>query len=150
MKMETLFSSRSEEWYTPQYLFDQLNAEFGPFDLDPCATPENAKCPAYFTKEQDGLAQAWGGRVFMNPPYGKLIVPWMRKAFLSAQGGALVVCLVPARTDTRWWHSYVEGKTEVRFIKGRLKYGGAKYNAPFPSAIIIMRPGLPKSCPNGN
>lgn len=132
-----IFTSRSEEWGTPQILFDRLFLEFGGFDLDPCATLENAKCERYFTKEHDGLNQAWFGKVFMNPPYGKQIGLWMQKAYEFSLAGGLAVCLVHARTDTRWWHDWVEGKGKYRFLKGRLKFDGGKYSAPFPSAIVI-------------
>jgi len=117
-------------------LFDELDHEFG-FTVDVCASPENAKCSRYFTREQDGLSQEWRGVCWMNPPYGRTIREWMRKAHESAQGGAVVVCLVPARPDTAWWHDYCEA-AEVRFIRGRLKFGGAKNGAPFPSAIVVM------------
>ncbi len=133
------FSSATDLWATPQDLFDKLNAEFA-FDLDVCATPENAKVIRYFTKEQDGLAQPWSGRCWMNPPYGREIGRWMHKAYCAALfGDATVVCLVPARTDTAWWHDYAI-KGEVRFLRGRLKFGGHKNSAPFPSAIVIFRP----------
>lgn len=133
------FSSATDEWPTPQEFFDRIAAEFGPFDLDACATPENAKCQRYFTRSENGLVQAWTGRVWMNPPYGREIVAWMRKAYESAQAGALVVCLVPARTDTAWWHDYA-ARGAVRFIRGRLKFGNAKANAPFPSALVVFHP----------
>ena len=136
--MSVHFSSRTDEWATPQILFDQLHAEFG-FTLDPCATPENAKCPHFFTKAHDGLLQAWGGVVFMNPPYGRVIKAWMKKAFESAQAGATVVCLVPARTDTSWWHDFAM-KGEIRFLRGRVKFGDGRNSAPFPSALVIFRP----------
>jgi phage N-6-adenine-methyltransferase len=133
------FSSATCEWATPQWLFDALDREFG-FTLDPCATPQNAKCSKFFTREQDGLAQSWDYQnVFMNPPYGAVIGEWMRKAFESARNGALVVCLVPARTDTDWWHRYAM-RGEVRLLKGRLKFGDAKSCAPFPSAVVLFRP----------
>lgn len=135
--MNVHFSSKTDLWATPQDFFDKLNAEFG-FELDVCATHDNAKCPRYFTKESDGLAQEWRGKVWMNPPYGREIGAWMKKAHESARGGATVVCLVPARTDTRWWHEYVANH-EVRFVRGRLKFGGSKSNAPFPSAVVVMR-----------
>ncbi|BEV15112.1 DNA N-6-adenine-methyltransferase [Herbaspirillum sp. DW155] len=136
------FSSATPEWYTPQEVFDSLNSEFS-FTLDPCSTHENAKCARHFTKDDDGLAQSWHGeRVFMNPPYGREIADWMRKAYeASCHYGALAVCLVPARTDTSWWHEYAM-KGEVRFLRGRLKFGGAKTNAPFPSAVVVFRPLL--------
>jgi len=132
------FSSATDLWSTPQDFYDELNKEFN-FTLDPCATNDNAKCAKYFTVEDDGLSQSWDGEVvFMNPPYGRVIGDWMKKASESA---ATVVCLVPARTDTRWWHDYViGGDAEVRFIKGRLKFGGQKNSAPFPSAIVIFKP----------
>lgn len=133
------FSSASDEWPTPQDFFDKCNAEFGPLDLDVCATAENAKCPRYFTKADDGLAQVWSGRVWMNPPYGREIGAWMAKAWRSSQAGALVVCLVPARTDTAWWHDYA-AKGAVRFIRGRLKFGGHKNSAPSPSALVVFSP----------
>lgn len=139
-----LFSSRSEEWETPQELFDELHGEFG-FTLDVCATPHNAKCKRFFDKHRDGLAQDWSQeRVFMNPPYGREIGRWMWKARREAQRGALVVCLVHARTDTRWWHENVEHTaSEVRFIRGRLRFrrsGIPGMPAPFPSAIVVYRP----------
>ena len=139
------FSSQSDDWATPTWLFETLDREFGPFTLDPCATPSNAKCARYFTKAVDGLAQDWGQeRVFMNPPYGRHISLWMRKAFESARAGATVICLVPSRTDTHWWHSYAM-MGEVRFLRGRIKFGEAKHCAPFPSAIVIFRPPGTKS-----
>src|SRR5215207_7216592 len=102
MAMEVHYSSKSNEWGTPRDLFDALNGEFN-FTLDPCATPENAKCEKFFTKETDGLSQCWCGQsVFMNPPYGREIGKWVRKAFESSLKGATVVCLIPARTDTAY------------------------------------------------
>lgn len=133
------FSSKSNEWGTPQWLFESLDREFG-FNLDPCSTNENAKCKRHFTLAEDGLSRDWSGQtVFMNPPYGREIGLWMEKAFVSAQKGATVVCLVPARTDTAWWHNFaIHG--EIRFLKGRLKFGDATSSAPFPSAIVVFRP----------
>lgn len=136
------FSSKTDQWSTPHDFFEKLNAEFG-FDLDVCATPDNAKCPRYFTKLDDGLAQEWCGKVWMNPPYGREIGKWVEKAKESARGGATVVCLVPARTDTRWWHEHAM-RGEIRFVRGRLKFGDAKFNAPFPCAVVVFRPGLCK------
>lgn len=134
--MNVHFSSETDMWATPQDTFDKLNQEFD-FNLDPCATPENAKCQEFFTKSQNGLEQDWSGkRVFMNPPYGRVIGDWVKKA---AGGGALVVCLLPARTDTKWFHNYIYGKAEIRFLKGRLKFGGSKNSAPFPSMVVIFR-----------
>lgn len=133
------FSSKTYEWSTPQAYFDLVEAEFGFFDLDPCATADNTKGRAWWTKEQDGLGKPWYGRVWMNPPYGYGIKDWVRKAYTSSLRGCLCVCLLPARTDASWWHDYVM-KGEVRFIRGRLKFGGSKTNAPFPSALVIFRP----------
>ena len=133
------FLSQTVEWATPQPLFDDHNAEFG-FTLDVCATPENAKCPKFFTTAEDGLAQDWSNDIcWMNPPYRRQIGRWIRKAYESSLNGATVVCLVPARTDTKWWHRYVI-HGEIRFLEGRLKFGDGKNAAPFPSAIVIYRP----------
>jgi site-specific DNA-methyltransferase (adenine-specific) len=148
MVSQILFSSRSEEWGTPLSLFAELDREFD-FTLDPCATRYNAKCARYYDAKLDGLKQDWTGeRVFMNPPYGRQIGDWMKKARLEAAKGALVVCLVHARTDTRWWHENVEGNAdEVRFIRGRVKFErqqGATFCAPFPSAVVIYRPRKPR------
>lgn len=135
-----LFTSNTDEWATPQDLFDRLDAEFH-FTLDPCSTDENAKCAKHYTKEQDGLKQDWTGEtVFCNPPYGREIGEWCLRCYAHSIGGGTAVMLVPSRTDTKWFHEYVYGKAELRFIKGRVKYGGAKYNAPFPSMIVIFRP----------
>lgn len=139
MNNEVMFSSRSDEWETPQWLFDQLYTEFG-FSLDVCATADNAKCERYYTKAEDGLAQDWSGVCWMNPPYGREISRWIEKAYESSLGGATVVCLLPSRTDTKWWHEYVM-RGEVRFLRGRLKFGGSKNSAPFPSAVVIFRGG---------
>jgi len=131
------FSSATPEWSTPQDFFDSLNEEFGPFDVDVCASEWNAKCPRYFTQETDGLSQNWIGKVWMNPPYGRTIGQWMKKAYESSLLGACVVCLVPARTDTAWWHDFAT-KGTIRFIRGRLKFGGHENSAPFPSAVVIF------------
>ena len=138
--MDVHYSSKTNEWSTPQAFFDKLNKEFN-FTLDPCATSENAKCNKYFTVEDDGLKQDWSNDVvFMNPPYGREIKYWVQKAFEESLKGATVVCLIPARTDTTYWHNYIFGKADdIRFIKGRLKFGGSKNPAPFPSAIIIYK-----------
>ncbi len=133
------FLSSTPEWPTPQWLFDALDAEFG-FGLDPCSTHENAKCVRHFTREEDGLQQDWGDSVvFMNPPYGREIAKWMQKAYESAQRGATVVCLVPARTDTAWWHRYAM-RGEIRFYRGRIRFDGGRSCAPFPSALVVFRP----------
>lgn len=141
-QLSGMTSSATPEWETPTAFFDKLNAEFG-FTVDVCATPENAKCARYYTAKENGLIQDWKGVCWMNPPYGREIPKWIRKAFISAKQGATVVCLVPARTDTRWWHDHIEGKAEVRFVKGRLKFNGHKWNAPFPSAVVIFKEATP-------
>ena len=131
-----LRTSLTPEWSTPPDLFAELDAEFH-FDLDAASTDENALCERHYTKEDDGLAQPWDGNVWCNPPYGREIGKWVRKA-AESDGGGVGVCLVPARTDTAWWHDWVVGHaTEVRFIRGRLKFGGSKSGAPFPSAVVV-------------
>lgn len=131
--MKVHYSSKTYEWSTPQDLFDRLNEEFH-FTLDPCATKKNAKCQKFYTKEDDGLSRDWSGeRVFMNPPYGREIGKWVAK--IAYEGG---VALLPARTDTRWFHDYIYGKAEIRFLKGRLKFGESKNSAPFPSMVVIF------------
>ena len=137
--MSIHFSSATDEWPTPIDFFQKIEEEFGAFDLDPCCTPLSAKAPQFFTKEDDGLSKGWFGKVWMNPPYGRTIKNWMRKAYEASLSGCLVVCLVPARTDTAWWHDYAM-KGEVRFLRGRLKFGTAISSAPFPSAVIVFRP----------
>ena len=139
MMTSGMYTSTTPEWATPQAFFDKLNEEFN-FSLDPCATKENAKCPYFYSIAEDGLKQIWNGNVFMNPPYGRGIGAWVKKAYESAAGGGaeVVVCLLPSRTDTRWFHDYCM-KGEVRFIRGRLKFGDGKNSAPFPSAVVIFR-----------
>ncbi len=134
-----LFTSNTDLWATPQDFFDKLNTEFS-FTLDVCATPENTKCPDYYTEEQDGLSKKWTGRVWCNPPYGRKIREWIKKGHDSIQNGEaeLVVMLIPSRTDTAYWHDYVM-KGNIRFIRGRLKFGNSKNSAPFPSAIVIFK-----------
>jgi phage N-6-adenine-methyltransferase len=134
--MAVHFSSQTDLWSTPQDFFDGLNAEFA-FEIDVCANEENAKCLCWFGIEQDGLKQEWTGICWMNPPYGRTIKHWVRKAYESSLAGATVVCLLPSRTDTSWWHDYCM-KGEIRFIRGRLKFGGQKNSAPFPSAVVIF------------
>ena len=134
-----LFSSAKTEWSTPQAFFDELNREFR-FTTDVCALPENAKCEHYFTPEQDGLAQKWTGMCWCNPPYGREIGKWVQKASESAQSGVTVVMLLPARTDTKWFHGYIYGRAEIRFVAGRLKFGGSKNSAPFPCMVVVFRP----------
>lgn len=132
---EALFSSATDEWSTPNAFFQALNAEFR-FELDVCATAENAKCAKYYTREQDGLAQKWGGVCWCNPPYGREVGKWVQKA---AESGCTVVMLLPARTDTKWFHEYIYGRAEVRFVRGRLKFGGSKNSAPFPIMVVVFR-----------
>lgn len=136
-----LFSSSSNEWETPQELFDELDNEFH-FTLDPCATEENAKCDKYFNKTENGLSRSWAHeRVFMNPPYGRDIGKWIKKAYEESER-ALVVCLIPARTDTAYWHDYIFDKAEIRFKRGIIyfkKNTGETGPAPFPSAIVVYR-----------
>lgn len=148
-KNKALFTSNSSEWETPQELYDELDREFH-FDLDPCATDENKKCDFYFTKKDDGLTLPWNWtnlhgetehKVFMNPPYGRKISEWVKKAYDESRRGCVVVCLLPARTDTRWFHDYCL-RGEIRWIKGRLYHTdqhGKTGRAPFPSMIVIFR-----------
>lgn len=142
MDTEVMFSSKTDQWETPQDFFDKLNSEFG-FTLDPCADENNHKCEKYFTKEIDGLSKCWDGeRVFCNPPYGRGIGSWVRKCYLHSKvRNGIAVMLIPARTDTKWFHEYIYNKSnvEVRFLKGRLKFGGSKNSAPFPSMVVIFR-----------
>ncbi len=140
MNTEVLFSSKEEKWETPQDFFDKLNEEFH-FTLDAAASSDNAKCTNYFTEEQDGLTQSWGGHtVWCNPPYCRKTGLWVKKAYEEHQRtGCTVVMLLPSRTDVKWFHDYILGKAEIRFIKGRLKFGGSKNSAPFPSIVVIYR-----------
>ena len=132
-----MMTSETDEWATPQWLFDELNLVFG-FDLDVCATEDNSKCGFWYTKEDDALSREWredGKTAWMNPPYGREIGKWVEKA---SKTKGLVVCLVPARTDTRWWHDFViGGGADVYLVRGRLKFGDAKNSAPFPSAVLV-------------
>jgi len=144
--MKVYHRSQKVEWETPQWFFDQYNEEFG-FTLDVCASPLNAKCSRYFTRDQDGLAQPWEGVCWMNPPYGTAVMKWLAKAHASAQAGATVVCLVKAATDTKWWHRWQPLATETRFIKGRLTFGDADNTAVFPSVVMIFRPHRDSEAP---
>lgn len=137
---KSLFSSNTVEWETPQDFFDRLNEEFH-FTLDPCCTDENAKCEKHFTKEQNGLSQDWTGEtVYCNPPYGRDMPKWIKKCYEHFIGGGTAVMLIPARTDTKAFHEYIYGNAEIRFIRGRLRFSGSKWSAPFPSMIVIYRP----------
>ena len=138
-KLDVHYSSKTNEWATPQNIFNALDDEFN-FTLDPCSDGDNAKCDKYYTIEDDGLAQDWSDdTVFMNPPYGREIKHWIKKAYDESLKGSEVVCLIPARTDTSYWHDYIfEKACEVRFVKGRIKFGDSKQGAPFPSAVVIF------------
>lgn len=141
MNTKTLFSSKTDKWATPQTFFDELNREFD-FNLDPCADETNHKCEKYFTEEENGLLQDWGGgcRVFCNPPYGSSIKDWVAKCYHEGhKEETLVVLLIPARTDTTYFHDYIEHRAEIRFVRGRLKFGDSKTGAPFPSMVVIFR-----------
>ena len=130
------FSSKTIYWETPQCFFDQINKEFN-FTKDVCANEENFKCKDYFSEKDNALSKEWTGVCWMNSPYGREISRWVKKAYESEK--AVVVCLLPARTDTRWFHDYILDKSVIRFIKGRLKFGKATANAPFPSMLVIFR-----------
>ena len=139
MNNSVLFSSKTDNWETPPEVFKDLDNEFK-FTLDPCASKENHKCDKYFTKEENGLLQDWGGqRVYCNPPYGRTVGDWVEKAAKeSRKENTIVVMLLPARTDTKWFHKYIYGRATIRFIRGRLKFGLSKNSAPFPSMIVIF------------
>ena len=142
---ETLFSSKDTSWTTPDDFYAELNKEFR-FTLDPCATSENAKCDKFYTIEDDGLKQDWSGEtVFCNPPYGKGISEWVEKCYTEGQKrGTTVVLLIPARVDTKYAHEFIHDKaTDVRFVKGRLKFGEGKNSAPFPSMVVVYKSGIP-------
>jgi site-specific DNA-methyltransferase (adenine-specific) len=143
MNTDLMFSSSTDQWSTPQQFFHDW-AKLFPFTLDVCADASNAKCARYFTREDDGLAQDWApATCWMNPPYGREIGRWVRKAHEESRKGATVVCLLPARTDTAWWHDYVIEHAQVAFIRGRIKFGDAKSGAPFPSAVAVFYPAVP-------
>jgi site-specific DNA-methyltransferase (adenine-specific) len=134
-----MLSSKYMSWETPQDFFNALDREFN-FTLDPCCTPETAKCRKFYTEQEDGLAQSWAGEtVFVNPPYGRELKKWVIKCSKEA---ATVVMLIPARTDTTYFHEYIYGKAQIRFIKGRLKFKGAgsagSGSAPFPSMVVVF------------
>lgn len=135
MNTDVMFSSKTDLWATPQKFFDTLNQEFR-FTTDVCAVSANAKCEQFFSPEENGLEQEWTGVCWCNPPYGREISKWVKKAYESE---CTVVALLPARTDTKWFHEYIYGKAEIRFVKGRLKFGEASTNAPFPSMVVIWR-----------
>lgn len=137
--MKVMYSSKTNVWETPQEFFDRLNCKYK-FTTDVCALPENAKCKKFFSPETDGLLQAWKGSCWMNPPYGRNIGQWIKKAFEAGKKDALVVALLPARTDTKWFHEFIYNKPGVsyEFVKGRLKFGKSKNAAPFPSMLVVF------------
>ena len=142
MKNKALFTSDSNEWYTPEYIIKELEKRYGKFDLDPCATKESAKALNYYTKEDDGLSKKWNGNVFVNPPYGREISKWVEKSYIESRDNTQIIMLIPARTDTKYWHNYIfKYANEILFIKGRIKFEtikGKGESAPFPSAIIVF------------
>jgi site-specific DNA-methyltransferase (adenine-specific) len=139
-----LLTSNSDEWTTPRWLFDRLDERFN-FTLDPACTHENALCVKHYTQEEDGLMYNWDGEsVFLNPPYSQ-IDRWMRHCAEQAGKAKCIVALIPARPDTRWWWDYVRKADLIYFIKGRLRFGGGKSGAPFPSALAIWL-GLDEMC----
>jgi len=136
-----MYSSNTPEYETPDDLFERLDAIFD-FDLDPCASDDNFKCPNYFTKEDDGLKKPWFGNVFVNPPYGQEIGKWVERSYYQAVTNPdvkTVVMLIPSRTDTKYWHDYVMRSHLIYFIRGRLKFSNMKNSAPFPSAIVVFK-----------
>ena len=143
---KTLFSSKASDWETPQDFFDKLNWRFVPFTLDPCATKETAKCSKYYTENDDGLSKSWKGhKVFINPPYGRQIHKWIEKAYMESMDDHTdVVMLIPARTDTKYWHDYIMKAQEIYFVRGRLKFGESVNSAPFPSAVVVFESGVSK------
>lgn len=138
--MKVHYSSNSNEWATPQEFFDLLDTEFN-FTLDPCSTKHNAKCKKFYTREDDGLSKSWADEVaFVNPPYGNEIKYWVEKSYLESKlPNTITVMLIPSRTDTRYWHDFIfPYASEIRFVKGRLKFGDGKGSAPFPSAVVVF------------
>lgn len=139
MNTDVMFSSKTNEWATPQWFFDELCTEFN-FTLDPASTHENAKCIKHYTVDEDGLSQDWSGEtVFCNPPYGRETKKWVEKAYFESKKGVTTVLLLPCRPDVSYFHDYILPFAEVRFIRGRLKFGGSKNSAPFPSMVAIFR-----------
>lgn len=137
-----MLTSKRNNWETPQKLFDELNKEFN-FTIDAAADAENRKCERYYTKQENALEKSWKNeRVFLNPPYGRELPKWVKKAAEEAKNkNTIIVMLIPARTDTKWFHDYIYKKAEIRFIKGRLKFGDGGKDAPFPSMVVIFRRG---------
>ena len=140
-----LFSSKTGEHTTPRSLFDPLNEQYK-FTLDVASTAENALCPTFYTEEEDGLVLPWTGRVWCNPPYGRGIGDWVKKGY-ETESAEVVVMLLPARTDTKWFHQYIWYTSwnapyhgvKLQFLKGRLKFSNAKNSAPFPSMLVVFK-----------
>ena len=142
---EALFSSKKQDWETPIDFFNKLNEIFK-FEIDVAASDNNAKCEKYFTEKINGLEQKWEGTCWMNPPYGREQIKWIEKAYKESQNGATVVCLIPARPDTKVWQDVIFKKAiAVCFVKGRLKFGGGKESAPFPSALVVFSKEISRS-----
>jgi len=139
MKHSAAFMSEKQDWATPQAFFDYWDNQIG-FTLDAAASHDNAKCDRYFTEEDDALTRDWDGVVWVNPPYGHGIGKWVKKGYEESQKGSLVVMLIPARTETQWWHSYVMRAAEIILIRGRMRFGDSTINAPFPSCLVIFEP----------
>lgn len=137
MQHKAAFLSTHNEWSTPQGFFDAWNGRFQ-FDMDVAATAENAKVPEFYTIKDDALTKRWLGNVSCNPPYGRTIGDWVEKAYRESRLGAVVVLLIPARTETQWWHGFVTKAAEIHFVAGRLRFGGSKQNAPFPSCVVVF------------
>ena len=163
MNTELMFSSALDSWATPYDFFKTLNEKYQ-FVMDICAAHETAKCSIYYTKEDNCLDKKWpAGYVFMNPPYGREIGKFIKKAYQESLTGTTTVCLLPARTDTKWFHDYCT-KGQIDFIKGRLIFGteeywewvweqptingkvnslykkhGRKNSAPFPSMVVVFK-----------
>lgn len=139
-KKSVHFLNENENWATPKDLFQQLSEDYGPFDLDVCATKESAKCASFYSKEEDAFTKNWhrdGSRAYMNPPYGRQVAGWLQKAYIESKCGLKIVCLLPARTDTAWFHD-IASKGIVRFIRGRVRFEGATAGAPFPSLLVLF------------
>lgn len=144
--MATLYAKRAmhESWETPAHIFEPLDEEFG-FTLDAAASADNRKCPHYFSVDEDGLACEWGRHVvWLNPPYGDAnLRRWIKKAYDSAQAGATVVCFVPVNASSVWWTEYAPKASEIRWVRGRVRFVGAASTAPFASCLLIFRPPMP-------
>lgn len=142
--IKQMVSSKTNEWATPRKLFEYLDSLYH-FTLDPCATDENHKCDKYYTLKDDGLSKSWDNEVvFMNPPYGGHTRDWLQKAFEQTKKGTTTVCLIVSATDRSYWHDIINYADEVWFLRGRVKFGDSKTTAPFASAIVIFRPGVPR------